>query len=76
MRNYILFLHQLFEQQRALARRARERRRRRRRTLIAGTAGGILLLSGIITLLLPKSVTGEATPPESASTGSTQASPR
>lgn len=60
------------EQQRALARRARERRRRRRRTLIAGTAGGILLLSGIITLLLPKSVTGEATPPESASTGSTQ----
>ena len=60
------------EQQRALARRARERRRRRRRTLIAGTAGGILLLSGIITLLLPNSVTGEATPPESASTGSTQ----
>lgn len=60
------------EQQRALARRARERRRRRRRTLIAGTAGGILVLSGIITLLLPKSVTGEATPSDSATTGSTQ----
>ena len=60
------------EQQRAVARRVRERRRRRRRTFVAGTVGGILLLSGIITLLLPKSVTGEATPTDPVSTGSTQ----
>ena len=60
------------EQQRAAARRARERRRRRRRTLVVGTIGGILLLSGIITLLLPKSVTGEAPVAESTPTGSTQ----
>ena len=60
------------EQQRAAARRARERRRRRRRTLALGTMGGILLLSGIITILLPKSVTGKQTPAESAQTGSAQ----
>ena len=58
--------------QRALARRRRERRRRRRRTFVVGTAGGILLLSGIITLLLPKSVTGEPTVTDPTSTGSTQ----
>ncbi len=60
------------EQQRALARRRRERRRRRRRTLIVGTAGGILVISGIITLLLPKSVTEGTAPAESVTTGSTQ----
>lgn len=60
------------EQQRAIARRARERRRRRRRTLLVGTAGGILILSGIITALLPKSVTGEAPEAESVATGSAQ----
>lgn len=60
------------EQQRALARRRRERRRRRRRTFLVSTAGGILLLSGIITLLLPKSVTGEPTVTDPTSTGSTQ----
>ena len=60
------------EQQRAAARRARERRRRRRRTFFAGTVGGILLLSGIITLLLPRSVTGEPEPAEETPTGSTQ----
>lgn len=60
------------EQQRAIARRARERRRRRRRTLLVGTAGGILILSGIITALLPKSVTGEAPEAESTVTGSAQ----
>ena len=60
------------EQQRAIARRARERRRRRRRTLLVGTAGGILILSGIITALLPKSMTGEAPAAESTATGSTQ----
>lgn len=60
------------QQQRALARRRRERRRRRRRTLAIGTAGGILVLSGIITLLLPKSVTQGETPAESTATGSTQ----
>ena len=60
------------EQQRALARRRRERRRRRRRTLIVGTAGGILVISGIITLLLPKSVTEGTAPAESVATGSTQ----
>ena len=46
------------EQRRAAARRARERRRRRRRTFAAATVGGILVLSGIITVLLPTSVTG------------------
>lgn len=60
------------EQQRAAARRARERRRRRRRTFFAGTVGGILLLSGIITLLLPRSVTGEPAPVEETPTGSAQ----
>ncbi|UWP68914.1 GDSL-type esterase/lipase family protein [Subdoligranulum variabile] len=60
------------EQQRALARRRRERRRRRRRTFLVGTVGGILVLSGIITLLLPKSVTGETDIVESAPTGSAQ----
>lgn len=60
------------QQQRALARRRRERRRRRRRTLAIGTAGGILVLSGIITLLLPKSVAQGETPAESTATGSTQ----
>ena len=60
------------EQQRALARRRRERRRRRRRALLAGTVGGILVLSGIITLLLPKSVTQGSETAESVVTGSTQ----
>lgn len=52
------------EQRRAAARRARERRRRRRRTFAAATVGGILAVSGIITLLLPPSVTGVQTPQE------------
>ncbi len=60
------------EQQRALARRARERRRRRRRTFALGTAGGILLLSAVITLLLPRSVTGEPAPVEQPETGTAQ----
>lgn len=60
------------EQQRALARRRRERRRRRRRTFLVGTVGGILVLSGIITLLLPKSVTGDTDSVVSIPTGSTQ----
>ena len=46
------------EQRRAAARCARARRRRRRQLLFAGTVGGILLASGIITLLLPKTVKG------------------
>ena len=46
------------EQRRAAARRARARRRRRRQLLFAGTVGGILLASGIITILLPKTVKG------------------
>lgn len=60
------------EQQRALARRARERRRRRRRTFVGGTVGGILVLSAIITLLLPRSVTGEPEPMEQLPTGTAQ----
>ena len=51
------------EQRRAAARRRREIRRRRRQLALAGTVGGILVLSGIITVLLPKSVTGEAEAP-------------
>ena len=48
------------EQRRAAARRARERRRKRRQLALLGTACGILVVSGIITALLPASVTGEA----------------
>ena len=51
------------EQRRAAARRRREIRRRRRQLALAGTVGGILVLSGIITVLLPKSVKGEAETP-------------
>ena len=47
------------EQRRAAARRRREIRRRRRRLAVLGTVGGVLVLSGIITVLLPKSVKGE-----------------
>lgn len=52
------------EQRRAAARRRREIRRRRRRLAVLGTVGGVLVLSGIITVLLPKSMKGEteATP--------------
>ena len=46
-------------QRRQAARRRREMRRRRRRAAFLGTAAGILVLSGIITLILPKSVKGE-----------------
>ena len=46
------------EQRRAAARRRREIRRRRRRLAVLGT-GGVLVLSGIITVLLPKSMKGE-----------------
>lgn len=60
------------QQQRAAARRARERRRRRRRTFALLTMGGILAVSGIITLLLPKSVTGEPEVTEPGSTGTAQ----
>lgn len=60
------------QQQRAAARRARERRRRRRRTFAMLTMGGILAVSGIITLLLPKSVTGEPEAVEPVPTGTTQ----
>ena len=48
------------EQRRAAARRKREVRRRRRQLAVAGAACGILVLSGIITVLLPKSAKGEA----------------
>ena len=37
-----------------------------------GTAAGILVLSGIITLILPKSVKGETEPEAPAVTGTTQ----
>ena len=47
------------EQRRAAARRRREIRRRRRRLAVLGTVGGVLVLSGIITVLLPKSMKGE-----------------
>ena len=47
------------EQRRAAARR-REQRRLRRQLAVVGTVGGILVLSGIITVLLPKSAKGEA----------------
>ena len=50
------------EQRRAAARRRREVRRKRQRLAVAGTAAGILVLSGIITLLLPKSMKGETDP--------------
>lgn len=50
------------EQRRAAARR-REQRRRRRQLAMVGTVGGILVLSGIITVLLPKSAKGEAEVP-------------
>lgn len=60
------------EQQRALARRARERRRRRRRTFVGATVGGILLLSAVITLLLPRSVTGEPEPVEQPEAGTSK----
>lgn len=46
-------------QRRAAARRRREIRRRRRRLAVLGTVGGVLVLSGIITVLLPKSMKGE-----------------
>ena len=59
------------EQRRAAARRRREQRRRRRQLAVAGTVGGILIVSGIITALLPPSVTGEA-PAESAAPESTR----
>lgn len=60
------------QQQRAAARRARERRRRRRRTFFLGTVVGILALSGVITVLLPKSVTGEPEATPAPQVGSTQ----
>ena len=47
-------------------------RRRRRRAAFLGTAAGILVLSGIITLILPKSVKGETEPEAPAVTGTTQ----
>lgn len=47
-------------------------RRRRRRAAFLGTAAGILALSGIITLILPKSVKGETEPEAPAVTGTTQ----
>ena len=51
------------EQRRAAARRRREQRRHRRQLAMVGTVGGILVLSGIITVLLPKSAKGEAEVP-------------
>ncbi|WP_455501389.1 GDSL-type esterase/lipase family protein [Gemmiger sp.] len=60
------------EQRRAAARRRREQRRRRRQLAVAGTAAGILVLSGIITVLLPKSVTGEAETPPAADPAGTR----
>ncbi|WP_295424268.1 GDSL-type esterase/lipase family protein, partial [uncultured Subdoligranulum sp.] len=60
------------EQRRAAARRARARRRRRRRTFAAATVGGILVLSGIITVLLPTSVTGGDTAQETPAPASDQ----
>ena len=59
-------------QRRQAARRRREMRRRRRRAAFLGTAAGILVLSGIITLILPKSVKGETEPEAPAVTGTTQ----
>ena len=59
-------------QRRQAARRRREMRRRRRRAAFLGTAAGILALSGIITLILPKSVKGETEPEAPAVTGTTQ----
>ena len=58
-------------QRRQAARRRREMRRRRRRAAFLGTAAGILVLSGIITLILPKSVKGETEPEAPAVTGTT-----
>lgn len=59
-------------QRREAARRRREMRRRRQRAMVAGTIGGILVLSGIITLLLPKSAKGEPETAAPADTGTTQ----
>ena len=59
-------------QRRQAARRRREMRRRRRRAAFLGTAAGILVLSGIITLILPKSVKGETEPEAPVVTGTTQ----
>ena len=59
-------------QRREAARRRREMRRRRRRAAALGTVGGILLLSGIITLILPKSAKGEAEPVATPPVGTTQ----
>lgn len=60
------------EQRRAAARRRREARRRRRQLALAGTVGGILVLSGIITVLLPKSAKGEAEAPPAADPAGTR----
>ena len=52
--------------------RQRRQAARRRRAAFLGTAAGILVLSGIITLILPKSVKGETEPEAPAVTGTTQ----
>lgn len=48
-------------QTRAAARRARQRRRNRQRLFAVGTVAAILLVSGVITLLLPKSAKTDPT---------------
>ena len=59
-------------QRREAARRRREMRRRRQRTMFFGTIGGILVLSGIITLVLPKSAKGETEEQAPATAGTSQ----
>lgn len=53
---------------RARARAARDRRRARRRLLVLLTVAGLLVVSGIVTLVLPESVT---TPPSAVATAET-----
>ena len=59
-------------QRREAARRRREMRRRRQRTMFFGTIGGILVMSGIITLVLPKSAKGETEEQTPATAGTSQ----
>lgn len=59
-------------QRREAARRRREMRRRRQRAIFLGTVGGVLVLSGIITLILPKSAKGETEEQAPAAVGTSQ----
>ena len=59
-------------QRREAARRRWEMRRRRQRTMFFGTIGGILVLSGIITLILPKSAKGETEEQAPVTAGTSQ----